>query len=49
MTIERGTRYISTSGLKQNAQDIIASLDQSKYVLVTVKGTEVTYEIKNLF
>lgn len=49
VSIERGTRNASTAGIAQNAPDVPSYLDQSKYILVTVKGKEITYQIKNLF
>lgn len=47
--MERGVRNISSAGIVQNASDIAASLDQTKYILVTVNGKDVTYQVKNLF
>ncbi len=49
VSIERGTRNASTAGIAQNAPDVPTYLDQSKYILMTVKGKEITYQIKNLF
>lgn len=46
--IERGVRSISAAGLDQNTSNITQSLDHNKYILVTVKGREITYQIKNL-
>ena len=48
-TMERGVREVTAAGLTQNTADIATSLDNSKYILVTVKGKEITYQIKNLF
>ena len=49
VTIEKGIRNISSSGLDQSTSNIVTSIDKSKYILVTVKGSEITYQIKSLF
>ncbi len=49
VTMERGIRNISASGKPGKQADALTTLDQSKYLLVTVKGEEVTYQIKNLY
>ncbi len=48
--IDRGVRYISIPGIMSvNADNIEALVEGYKYVLVTVNGDEMSYEIKNLF
>ncbi|NLY42910.1 MAG: phosphodiester glycosidase family protein [Clostridiaceae bacterium] len=48
--IENGVRYISTAGIKKvDVKNIVSLVDSYQYILVTVNGNNVTYEIKKLF
>lgn len=48
--MDRGVRYISTPGIKEvDTNNIINLVKDYKYILVTVNGDEVSYEIKSLF
>lgn len=48
--IEKGVRFITAAGIEKSTNnDIVKTLDEIKYILITVKGKEITYQIKNLF
>lgn len=46
--IEKGIRSLSCSGMNKSS-DITTELDNTKYLVVSVIGNEVTYQIKNVF
>jgi hypothetical protein len=45
--MDRGIKYISTAGLDSSSA-LTASSKKPKYILVTVKGSNVTFEFKSL-
>lgn len=45
-TIENGVRYVNTAGFFESVTPDGTSIDYIKYLLVTVNGTDVTYEYK---
>ncbi|WHH58384.1 phosphodiester glycosidase family protein [Petroclostridium sp. X23] len=48
--IYRGVRYLSTKGIQEiTAQNIAQKADDIQYILITVDGKNVTYEVKSLF
>jgi len=50
MKIENGVRYLSVVGMKEiQYENILSKIWNMKYILVTVNGDKVTYEVKNLF
>lgn len=50
VTVDNGIRYISTVGMQDIGPfNVIQKLKDLKYILVTVDGKNVSYEIKNLF
>jgi hypothetical protein len=49
-TIYRGIRYLSTVGIEDiHTDNLVQKIDDLQYILITVDGTNVTYEIKRLF
>jgi len=46
--VEKGVRNISCTGMVKSS-DITSTLDSTKYLLVSVVGNQITYQIKTLF
>jgi len=46
--VEKGIRNISCKGIVKSS-DITTSLDNTKYLLVSVVGNQITYQLKNVF
>jgi hypothetical protein len=48
-TVEQGIRYISTPGMNSvNKHTVINDIKNYKYILLTINGEHITYEIKNI-
>ncbi|MGE4283441.1 MAG: phosphodiester glycosidase family protein [Clostridia bacterium] len=48
--IYRGIRYLSTKGIKDiNTQNVVQKVEDLEYILITINGKDVTYEVKKIF